>query len=163
MPEILFKREKNKTVKESGFKVGDILVGKSHWYRTVTYWYEIIGVTKKQVKLKKLNTCYPTKYMDNTPGDQCMPVLEYVNEKLNIKNYFPAEGFSYWFKTRNDTVYRGSISKLKRIERYWNNDDGSDVVDKIVEETYEVSIIGEGRYYPDFSLWDGKPGWVNCD
>ena len=163
MPEILFKREKNKTVKESGFKIGDILVGTSHWYRTATYWYQVIGMTDKQLKLKKLNVCYPTQYMSNTPGDQCMPVLEFVNEKKNIRQYFPAAGYPYWVKVNEGATYKGSISKLKRIERFWTKDDGSDAVDKVVEETYEVSIIGEDKYYPTFELWDGKPGWVNCD
>ena len=161
MPEILYKTEKNKTVKESGFKIGDILVGTSHWYRTATYWYQVIGMTEKQLKLKKLNVCYPTQYMSNTPGDQCMPVLEFVNEKKNIRQYFPAAGFPYWIKVNEGTTYKGSISKVNRIEK-WDGDNGI-VVNKIVESTYEVRILGEGKYYPTFELWDGKPGWVNCD
>lgn len=153
---ISFKREKNKTVKESGFKVGDILVGTSHWYRTITYWYEVIGVTEKQLKLKQLNVCYPTEYMSNTPGDQCMPVLEFVNEKLGIRNYFPAAGFPYWMKHNEGVTYKASISLLITMEEL----EGKNI---IRDKEYEATILGEGDYYPNFSLWDGKPGWVNCD
>lgn len=165
MPEILFKTEKNKTVKESGFKIGDILVGTTHWYRTATYWYQVIGVTEKQVKLKELNICYPTEYMSNTPGSECMPVLEFVNESKGIRKYFPAAGFPYWSKTREGFVFKGSISKVNRIERSWkkDSDDYDDYEDKIVDSYYEVTIIGQGKYYPSFTLWDGRPGWVNCD
>ena len=161
MPEIVYKTEKNKTVKESGFKIGDILVGTSHWYRTTTYWYQVIGMTDKQLKLKKLNVCYPTGYMSNTPGSECMPVLEFINEKKNIRHYFPAEGFPYWMKMKEGMTYKGTISKVNRIEK-WHGDGGV-VANKVVESTYEVRILGKGKYYPTFELWDGKPGWVNCD
>ena len=155
MGEISYKREKGKTVKESGFKVGDILVGTSHWYRTTTYWYEVIGVTDKQLKLKELNVCYPTEYMSNTPGSECMPVLEFINEKLGIRDYFPAAGFPYWMKTKEGTTYKASIDLVITTEKF------TDRTDEIRRE-YEAKILGD-RYAPSLDLWDGKPGWVNCD
>ena len=146
-----FKREKNKTVKESGFKVGDILVGTTHWYRTATYWYQVIGMTEKQLKLKQLNICYPTEYMSNTPGSECMPVLEFVNEKLGIHDYFPSAGFPYWMKLKEGVTFKASIDLVITLED-----------DKVKEKEYEARLIGD-RYVPTLSLWDGRPGWVNCD
>lgn len=155
MGEILYKREKGRTVKESGFKIGDILVGQSHWYRTTTYWYQVIGMTDKQLKLKQLNVCYPTQYMSNTPGDECMPVLEFVNEKKNIRQYFPAAGFPYWIKVNEGTTYKASIDLVITTEEFKNEI-------KEVRREYEAKILGD-RYAPSLDLWDGKPGWVNCD
>ena len=155
MGEIIYKTEKGKTTKESGFKIGDILVGRTYWYRTTTYWYQIIGITDKQLKLKKLNVCYPTEYMSNTPGDECMPVLEYVNEKLAIRDYFPAAGFPYWIKVNEGTTYKASIDLVITTEEFTNR------TDKIRRE-YKAKILGD-RYAPSLDLWDGKPGWVNCD
>lgn len=152
---INFKRENNKTVKESGFKIGDIIVGTTHWYRTETYWYEIIGMTEKQLKLKQLNVCYPTEYMSNTSGSQCMPVLEFVNEKLGIRKYFPADGFPYWNKYNEGVTFKASISLFITTEETKGKM-------SIKNKEYKATIIGEGEDYPRFSLWDGKPGWVNC-
>lgn len=150
-----YKREKGKTVRESGFKIGDILVGTSHWYRTTTYWYQVIGMTNKQLKLKQLNVCYPTQYMSNTSGSECMPVLEFVNEKLGIRDYFPAEGFSHWIKIKEGMTYKASIDLVITTEEF------TDRIDE-VEREYEVHIIGD-RDAPILELWDGKPGWVNCN
>lgn len=152
---INYKREKGKTVKESGFKVGDILVGNTYVYRNVTYWYQIIGMTDKQLKLKRLNVCYPTKYMSNTPGDECMPVLEFVNEKLGIRDYFPAAGFPYWMKMKEGIIYKASIDLVITTEEFMDRTDE-------IRREYEAHIIGD-RYAPTLDLWDGRPGWVNCD
>ena len=152
---INFKREKNKTVKESGFKVGDILSGRTFMYRTVTYWYEIVGMTDKQLKLKQLNICYPTECMDYTPGSECMPVMEFVNEKLSIRDYFPAAGFPYWSKIEEGVIYKATIDLVITTEEFEDET-------KEISREYEAKILGD-RYAPSLDLWDGKPGWVNCD
>lgn len=152
---IEYEREKNRTVKESGFGIGDILTGQSHWYRTATYWYQIIGVTDKQLKLKELNVCYPTEYMSNTPGDECMPVLEFVNEKLGIRDYFPAAGFPYWVKVHEGKTFKASIVKVTTTERIGDEK-------KVRDIGYNAQLLGD-RYAPYLELWDGRPGWVNCD
>lgn len=131
------------TVKESGFKVGDILVGQTHMYRTITYWYEIIRVTEKRLELRELPVAYPTAYRSNTPGDYCMPVL-------NIKrNWFIPNGYPY-----TDNLKEHEPVKGKAI-RY--------TLDTKKGESTSIYVSLFGNYTPLLSLWDGAPGWVNCD
>ncbi len=131
------------TVKESGLKVGDILVGQTHMYRTITYWYEIIKVTEKRVELRELPVAYRTAYMSNTPGDSCMPVL-------NVKgNWFIPEGFPYTGQIREYEPVKGKVVRYTRDTK-----EGK-------KSSVYVSLFG--NYTPLLSLWDGAPGWVNCD
>lgn len=159
---ISHRTEKGRTVKESGFKIGDILVGKTYMYRTQTYWYRVVGMTEKQLKLKELNVSYPTKYMSNTPGDECMPVMEYWrqgDDKPGMKKrYMLFEGFPYWPGPRDKGVFKASIQRTRTIETF----PGSEKEVKNDWE-YEAVLIGD-RYGPHtLELWNGEPGWVNCD
>ena len=98
------------TVKESGFKVGDILVGQTHMYRTITYWYEIIRVTEKRLELRELPVAYPTAYRSNTPGDHCMPVL-------NVKgNWFIPNGYPYTDRLKENEPVKGKAMRLTYTE-----------------------------------------------
>ena len=133
--------EKNLEVRDN-FKVGDILVGKTHMYRTVTYWYKVIKVTKKQLVLKELQVSYPTEYMSNTFGDECMPVLEVGDQHLLIC------GFPYWTGPRKTETVTASVARHK--------------FDHDKDWTVTAEIRGD-RYAPSLTIWDGTPGWVNCD
>ena len=98
------------------FKVGDILVGTTHMYRTATYWYKVIKVTKKQLTLKELQVSYPTKYMSNTPGDSCMPVLEYNGY------HFVSTCCPYWLGPRDTETVVAAIEKYRfRKEDEWTD------------------------------------------
>lgn len=124
------------------FKVGDILYGETCMYRTTPYWYEVIKTTKKQLTLKRLDVSYPTKYMSNTPGDHCMPVLR------KNGNYVLFKGYPYWIGHKEYKPVTASVQKYR-----WESKDGWKA---------EAVIRGD-RYAPLLQKWDGKPGWVNCD
>ena len=153
--------KQNRTVKESGFQLGDILTGQTHCYRTVTYWYKVIGMTAKQLKLEEMQVSYPTEYMSNTPGSQCMPVDEVKcmrpgGEVFSLDYFCP--GFPYYPGKRKKEIVKASIKRFRRIETF----PGMDKEDIVSDWIYEAEIIGD-RYAPTLELWDGKPGWVNCD
>ena len=141
--------EKKVGTKESGFKVGDILCGTTHMYRTQTHWYQIVSMTKKLLTLKELNVSYPTQYMSNTPGDNCMPVLEFGDQYILIN------GYPYWSGPYRQDKVTASVQRFKRY------DDMNEMPDEKMW-IYEADIRGD-KYAPLLSLWDGKPGWVNCD
>ena len=126
----------------TNYKVGDILVGSTHMYRTKPYWYQVVKVTKKQLTLKRMQESYSTKYMDNTPGDYCMPVFKIGNEHILTL------GYPYWIGPRDTELV------IANVERYkWEG-----------EEEWSTYAKRRGdRYAPLLSLWDGKPQWVNCD
>lgn len=89
-------------VKDSGIKVGDILVGTSGWNRTITTWYKVVRTTKCKVVLDELPTSYPTEYGSNTPGSICMPVVDGVIDKSCpfVFNYRTEKGVSaFVYKT----------------------------------------------------------------
>jgi len=132
------------TIKESGLKVGDILIGQTHMYRTITYWYEIIKVTEKRLEVRELPVAYPTAYRNNTPGDQCMPVL-------NVKdNWYIPNGYPY-----TDPLRECSKPVRGKAVRY--------TVDTTKGKSTRIYVDIPGNYSPLLSLWDGTPGWVNCD
>ena len=149
-----FETEKGITVKESGFKVGDILSGTTHMYRTVTYWFEIISVTEKRMKLRKLSVSYPTKFMSNTPGDQCMPIIVCKNMR------YIAEGFPYYPAYRDDEIITASVYKERTVNNRYK--DGKWTVESKGEWKYHAKPVGDS-FYPTLSMWDGMPGWVNMD
>lgn len=149
MGEIKYITEKNRTTKESGFKIGDILCGTTHMYHTETHWYRIVDMTAKLLTLEKMDVSYPTQYMSNTPGDESMPVLN-VNGR-----YYLAEGFPYWPGHIGWGIVTASVRRTKRYDSY-----NEDPADKPWE--YEADVRGDS-YAPLLRLWDGKPGWVNCD
>ena len=157
MGEIKYITEKNIETKLSGFKKGDILVGQTHWGCTTTYWYQIVSMTKKLLTLKELDVSYPTQYMSNTPGDECMPVMEQKcmrpGEIFTV--HYLAEGFPFWVGPRDHKTVTASIRRSKRY-------DASKESPKDKEWEYEADIRGD-KYAPLLEFWDGKPGWVNCD
>lgn len=151
--------ERKRTMEESGFKVGDILWGKTYMYRTMTYWYEIIKVTNKQLTLKRLNVSYPTKYMSNTPGSECYPVLIVRENEAVYPEYIIDKRFPYHGNLIQYDLDKAFISRVRSVD--------------IPHDTSEPEVFGEWEYYakligdryaPFLSLWDGEtPGWVNCD
>lgn len=156
MPMISWETEKRQTVKDSGFKVGDILWGQTHMYRTVTYWYEIVKTTTKQLTLRRLNVSYPTAYCSNTPGSQCYPVLE-VRE--NDPEYIIDKRFPYHGNLIDWGIFKASISRMRSVEIPYDTREP----EVYGEWKYIADIIGD-HYTPSLSLWDGEtPGWVNCD
>ena len=133
--------EKNLEVGDN-FQVGDILVGKTHMYRTVTYWYKVVRKTKKRLMLKQLDVSYPTQYMSNTPGDACMPVIEKDGK------YMCYAGFPYWSGHMEYAEVQASVERYRfDTEKPW---------------TIAASILGD-EYAPSLTKWNGEPGWVNCD
>ncbi len=155
MGEITFEKEKNVNVFESGIEIGDILCGQTHMYRTVTYWYQVVDITMKQLKLRRLQVSYPTEYMDNTPGDQCMPVLEYSKGKKKVYALVP--GFPYWSGPREEEIVKATVCRIRTMEEM------PDGKKKVYEDwQYHADIMGD-KYAPILSLWYGEPGWVNCD
>ena len=136
-----YERVRNLEVGDN-FHVGDILVGKTHMYRTVTYWYEVTKVTKKRLTLRQLDVSYPTAYMSNTPGDECMPVLKFG------KRIAFFDGFPYWMGPRKHEEVQASVEKYR-----FNKDEAWTIC---------ASILGD-KYAPSLTKWDGEPGWVNCD
>lgn len=157
MPEIRYETVKHIECKETGFKEGDIVVGVSYWYRTTTTWYRILKVTNKEVTLEELPTSYPTKYMSNTPGSECVPVLKYGEE------YYVNPNFPFWLGPTKTGIVKARPYKIREYE-IWYNEDGSKKIIHPKEKKWEYHLkLSNDRYKPSLSLWDGKPGWVNCD
>lgn len=153
MPGLEFERKKDVDVSETDFKVGDILTGQSHMYRTMTYWYKIVRMTKKQLILKRLQVSYPTEYMSNTPGDNCMPVLEYDGGTEKVFAIIP--GYPYWLGPRETEEVKASVQKTRDVLVYEDRKEYKEWVS-------EARILGDS-YAPTLERWDGRPGWVNCD
>ena len=128
------------TTKEAGFAVGDILCGTTHYYRTVTHWYEVVRMTPKRLVLRKLPVSYQTEYLSNTPGSYCMPIID---GEVDSRCPFHAS------LEPDDYEVQGSITQYK-----WS--------DKEDWDEPNVCLIGD-RYGPILHRWDGEPGWVNCD
>lgn len=81
-------------VKDSDFKVGDILVGSNHWGHTYTVWYKIVRTTKCKVVLTELPVSYETAYGPNTTGSECMPVIDGIVDS-SCPHYFGNRGLEH--------------------------------------------------------------------
>ena len=121
------------TVKETDFKVGDILMGTGGYNRTYTEWYKIVRTTKCKVFMVELPISYETEYGPNTFGSHCMPVID---DKVD-------ETCPYYF---------GSFGSDKEV---------SGIVRKYRDGEPYVKL--PGTYGMTLRHWNGKPGWVNCD
>ena len=120
-------------VKDSGFNVGDVVVGVGGYNMTYTEWYKIVRVTKCKVFLKEYPVSYATPYGPNTPGSHCMPEIDGVVD----------ESCPYYFGSREL-----SDKEVSGIIRQWNG---------------KHYIKLPGTYGMSLNHWDGRPGWVNCD
>lgn len=157
MPSIEYEKVKNLECKDTDFKIGDIVVGSTHWYRTMTFWYKIIDIAPKTITLEKLPTSYPTQYMSNTPGDECVPVLKYGN------GYYVNPRFPYWINEGDAEIVKANPYKIRRYElHHLKNGKTKKVIPKDSKWEFRLDIRGD-KYAPALSHWDGKPGWVNCD
>ena len=154
--------KKGVRVKDMGVKVGDILTGQTHMYRTITYWYVVEKVTDKRLTLRRLDVCYPTQYMSNTPGDHCMPVCEWKMPDGDIIYVLPA-GYPYWLghMKANDELVQAKVTRYRDLHYDGSYEEGKEPI-FISEWRYYVELVGDDRA-PLLSLWYGKPGWVNCD
>lgn len=92
-------------VKDTDFKVGDVLVGTGGYNMTYTKWYKIVRVTDCKVILNEYPISYQTEYGPNTPGSFCMPVIDGVVD----------ESCPYYFGAR------GIESNVKAGIEEWNN------------------------------------------
>ena len=120
-------------VKDTDFKVGDVLVGTGGYNMTYTKWYKIVRTTDCKVFLDEYPVSYPTKYGPNTPGDICMPVIDgKVDERCPF----------YFGRMGEESNVSGTIRQYRDGEHY---------------------IKLKGTYGMCLRHWDGKPGWVNCD
>ena len=133
-------RHEELPTKGAGYNVGDILTGRTHMYRTVTRWYQIVKITPKRLVMKRLPVAYTTPYRSNTPGDSCMPVV-------NVKGtWFIPEGFPY-----TDPLEYGETVTARLVEL--------PLGDGVCEY---VDVLGDSSA-PLLSMWNGEEGWVNCD
>ena len=80
-----------KQVKDSSFKVGDILVGTGGYNMTYTKWYKVTRVTKCKVFVDEFPISYQTEYGPNTPGSYCMPVIDGIVDE-SCPYYFGSRG-----------------------------------------------------------------------
>ena len=139
----------------------------------MTYWYEIVKTTAKQLTLKQLDVSYPTKYMSNTPGDICLPVLTKRRDGWLIDidrgddgmetAFYLSPRCPYWPGHRDWGLFTARIDKVMTLERFYDDEFKNVTEEKVREEKYKAVIIGD-HYAPDLTLWEGeKEGWVNCD
>jgi hypothetical protein len=157
MPSIEYEIVKNISCDDTDFKIGDIVSGTTYMYRNQTFWYKIIKMTPKQIELEELPVSYPTEYMSNTPGDECVPVLKFGSE------YYVNPRFPYWVKDRRPEIIKARPYKVRRYEiHHLKNGKTKKVIPKNSKWEFRMRIMGN-RWLPSLSHWDEKPGWVNCD
>ena len=92
---------------QHGFKTGDILVATWGYNRTITSWYKVIRTTRCKVIMHQLPVSYPTRYMSNTPGDYCMPVID-----GKVDPAYPFVGY------KSDEEVRGTSSQFRDGKPY---------------------------------------------
>ena len=162
MGSISFETVKGQKVQDSGFRVGDILYGTSYMYGIHTYWFVVIGMTSKRLRLRELQCSYESKYMSNVMVEEgCMPILEIPmtdNPSAKKTRYF-AEGYPYWVGERKMGIYEADVYKTRDVETFYEDGKVSDVIKK--EWEYEAKV--RGARFPMLSLWKGETGKVMSD
>lgn len=125
-------------LKDTDYKVGDIIVGTTYWGCTTPHFFKIVGMKgKKTLLVQSLPCAYDSKYGSNSPYYECVP------DEYDPNGRFVHFEFALRWADRHPP-------EEARVYTYHGDD--------------TFVKVGKGKYGTILcDRWDGTPRSGNCD